>query len=380
MKTMKIIMVVAIILMLSLLVFNVSAAECVNPADTFISCGNNNTNCEFGFGDEIEGVTLLVNLNLDRSLNQIPVLALLCRDIACVGSSRLDDVGATTNELGIAEITGLDTSKITGSGTYYIKAILGPTIPELNIATIRNITIRNKAKILLNCPTEDFANRDIHCTYKVVDSLHEETKVPGYIPTVTISSGTLKPLISEKITFSTDKTGAVIVTLSVIDPSGKYLSSSESTIIEIKTPQNRQELLIDGESFFDIADGIATGTHELVFNVDKSGKDIAVNNIKATMTTPSGKVDDLVFIDSGTGFKTTYNFLQKATTYTLEGEVSFEDTTESDLLFEYPINTIGEITDPYKDNLTVIILSFVGGFVLLIIIIVGFMFLGRKKK
>ena len=370
-------------LVLLLSVGIVSAAMCVETlSDIYISCGDNNINCEFGVGEELKNISVVVTSNV-TTIDKVKIKVFLCKNEACDGANRLDELSAIfTNQDGQAFINCpgvncLDATSIKSSGNYYIKAFVDPD--NINRIITQQINIKKKLILLLSCPLEDFINREISCTFKVRDS-DTNNLVSGYTPDVFVSGDNEIALSSDKVTFNTQSVGGVDVTVKVSKEG--FLDTEETATIEIKHPVNQQVLLVDNTNFFDFrGEGISVGTHELKLKIDKSGVPIQVNSIEAVMITPSGREDPLNFNKVGDEWKSNYNFVQSATTYTLKGEVFFEDPAEDSLKFEYAMVTIGEITEAYGGGLLYIALGIGGGFIVIVVVlIIIFRVVGRKKR
>jgi len=365
-------------------------------SDSFISCGIDNLDCDFGFQDELTNISIVYKPTTPGLINVNKVRVLLCEDQICAGVSRLDqldiipnDVGGTfTSTINCPNTNCLDSSSITQSGIYFIKAIIDPFDPidnpnGINKEVIREINFKKKLIVLLNCDLEGVVDRDVKCTYKIRDS-DTNNLVSSFNPSATVTQGqnpVTSIITSDSITFSTSITGGIRVDLNVDKLT--YLNGFATTLIQINHPVNEQLFTIDNQDFFGgiSTTGISVGTHELKMVITKSGQSFEINNIKAKIITPSGQEQDLTFNKQGDNtFKTTFNFPQAGSTYVFKGEIFPESVNEDSILFEYPILVAGDVVStPVASNLFILIGGGIAGFII-IAVILFFVFRPRGRR
>ena len=246
----------------------------------------------------------------------------------------------------------------------------------------KEIIIGKTFDLKLFCPiANNFIGSPITCTWTPTDAQSNQLiQIQTPIPTVTQGITTIPAEIrSGSLSFTTTTIGSVTVKLEA--SAEGYLDDVDEIIIQIGAATYKDELLVDNQNYFLLAgSGIDTGTHSFVLKITKGNMQADVQRIDAAITTPSGEVVPLNFIEASDGWRSTFNFEQPGQKYVLRGNIEFSDTTVATLPFNYDLLTLSAQSEKEKSVISSVIIwvSVAVGAIIIIFVVIGL--LRRRKK
>lgn len=387
----KLVLSLGMVLVFISIISSIDAAQCVaSTADEFFTCGEN-TNCEFGVGNDINDVSL--NFKLLKDQDSVSVNFFLYR-----GEDRISQkTGVATKKgeyyiinLGCEDSTEvcLDTSRVTYSGdNYYLRAVIDPynrwnNDDGINKTVEKDISFKKSLQVLLNCPIEAFVDQEVECTFEVKD-IEEPTTLVSYTPSVIVEQGGISissQLGTDSVVFSGNELGDVYI--EVMASAAGYISGSDFTQVIMSRPEKKETLLINGKTLESYSGlGVTPGTHEITIKIEKGGKSFDVNNIDAVLETPSGQKVPLTLQEVSEGtFKTNVNLEQVGTTYFIKGTVYPEDESELPFTFQNSIVIAGKVDQANEQGILWIVIGSSAGLVFFVIIVIVLLRLGKRKR
>jgi len=329
------------------------------------------TESSYGINTKINNVTVSITDNVPNRANMGITARLL------EGETELKRVNTFTDTNGMVTVNFNYASPRTGE--LKIEVIAGDPA-GVNFKQTKIIKIDSTLDLKLTCPVQGFVDRIIQCSWRVEDA--DTNKLVTAIPKIIVQQGGVDisyvPMGTTGISFMAKLTGNVDIIVKV-EKEG-YIGDIQQLSVPIQETAISQVFNVDNKDFFTyVGLGIDTGTHQLQLIMEETSQPISVQNIDASIRTPSGEIVPLTFNEIGEGdYKTNYNFQQSGTTYRLSGTVYFEDLAKESLPFEYSIVTLGGVTEKEKSNINLLIIG--GGVAFFVIlIIVGFLLLRRKR-
>lgn len=324
---------------------------------------------QYGINEKIENIGVDVTSNLGSNSN----IRLVARLID--GASEVARVDTQTNSQGKVNVSFNYVHKV--QDVLLVEVIVDPS--GLAFVTNKTIEIAKTLDIRLNCPLSGSVDRDISCSWKILDA--ESQSLVAATPTIKVVQGVsdvfYNAVGASSVVFKSSVTGAIEVTVSASQ--NGYISDVEESLIEVQGLTRTPSLLVDSVDIKTSgAKGYTKGIHELKIVILESGIPADVLRVDGTIKTPSGQIVTLTHTKASTGtFKTSYDFEQPGTTYSYSGLIIFTDVSIAPLPFEYPISTLGTQTEDVTSGTNYAIIA-VALFIL--VITVGIVIFARRRR
>lgn len=396
MKAKTLLLTLGILTLLMSISMILGEATCVaGIGEVVLTCPNR---CSFDVNTGLTNLTLQYNQSV-TAISQPAIYLYLCKADATIANcvdtntmriSVITNVRASTSNTAKYCTTTSNcfslSSKLT-SGGYKIISVIDPS----GVKKINTFDISIKPTLLIkdfSCGTgTGFVDRDITCSWKVVDASTSSDKTGAVIQEVNVvynkQNLSADPL-QGKVTFKVPGAGEALINLKVdlITPI-EYIGTSGVARVTVQEADRTQKLFIDDKSKEQLTTIVAgTTAHKLTIKVDESGVPVDVDHITAEISLPAGCPAtgcSVKFNKVGLDWIAYYTFDLPSQTYTLSGTVSFVDVNKPELQFSYPITTTAESAIITPEDYTLYFI--IGGIVLFSTIIVFlFIIFGRRKK
>ena len=255
-----------------------------------------------------------------------------------------------------------------------IRALVGPEgTAEL---VEKEVSILPGLNLILNCPTQGTAKREVECIWMVKDkSSGADTSAT---PALQILQGGVAveytTIGTTKVHFTPQATGTVDVYVTASKPD--YVSDKKYAQVSIQGLSIDVVFYIDNKNILSFPN-IASGLHTIKIRAEESGLDKDVQAINAIIKTPSGQTVPLTFVKNADGWKVDYDFQQEGYTYQLTGDLTFVDSNTAKQAISYNIVTVATAATQDKTTITYTI---IGTSIAILVSIIVLVFILRRKK
>jgi hypothetical protein len=377
------------------------AASCQPLGDAGINCAN--VNCNYGVNQNLNNITIFVKPNLGNITQQLKIY--ICKyHTECLSNSnasnRVSTILYATPKNNIVNLNCPSSTSSTclpytspTSNSYTMQVF----ITELNKSYFKDVVIKASLSLKLSCDTKVDVGRTGTCKLTTTEAQSPFTSRVPNTPVIKIVYKNLDDvqeitdynvqLVGDyySLTYTAPSTpGGLTITASV--DKDTYIGDTKVfPTITVSDLSRKVNFLIDDKPYSEVGSSLSTGTHTLKLVATESGSAIDVQNIEASIRSPTQTDADatvLTFVGSGNTWTTTYNFLQTGQSYIMQGAVNYIDSSKDPTPIPYTLTTAGNgATDKTTINWGLWI-----GIVVGVIALIGAIFFissfarGKKRK